>query len=383
MRWLMPPRPAPARRFTAALLAVLAGLVLAAPAGAADKPEDQQAKALEQLNKELVEQADRLIVQQQLDEQARANSAAYFLLHAPADNPFGATLSPVDKALRAQLDLPGNHGLVVSSVAADGPAAQVGLQVNDILLELNGAGLSTPGALTEILQSAGDKPVGLHLIREGKPLEIPLKPVFRVTFGPVAPKSQPYFIGVEINTPDDVLRAHVKELPTGQGLIASEVLPDSPAYKSGLKPFDILLECGGKPLSEPNDLVSQVQGSHGKPLSLKVLRGGKARTFDVTPEPRKEAGAQSQSGAEQLSLVYLKQLPGTVDLLGNGRGEARVFRYPANHRVTIDTRFRALADSPHGALDQRLDAINAELARLRDSLDEIKKGLNRDTRSGK
>src|SRR5207237_244362 len=46
----------------------------------------------------------------------------------------GASLAPADEPLRAQLGLPDGHGLVVVSVAPEGPAAKVGLKTSDILL---------------------------------------------------------------------------------------------------------------------------------------------------------------------------------------------------------------------------------------------------------
>ena len=62
----------------------------------------------------------------------------------PDANGLGATLEQADRAVRAQLGLPDDRGLVVWSLAPDGPAARAGLQVNDILLTLDGKPLDRP-----------------------------------------------------------------------------------------------------------------------------------------------------------------------------------------------------------------------------------------------
>lgn len=54
----------------------------------------------------------------------------------------GVHTIPVPKALRAQLDLPENQGILVEFLAPGGPAAQAGMQENDILLTLDGSPIS-------------------------------------------------------------------------------------------------------------------------------------------------------------------------------------------------------------------------------------------------
>jgi predicted metalloprotease with PDZ domain len=319
------------------------------------------------------DQAVRALIAE-LDAQSELLTRKHFALRAGGDNPFGATLNPADDALRAQLGIPANQGLVVADVTAGGPAAHVGLQPNDVLVRLAGADLSTADALATALKAGGDKPAALRLIRAGKPLEIQVKPVYRVTFGPAAPEPRRYFIGVQVDPPDDTLRAHLADVPAGQGLVATQVLPDSPALKAGIKPFDLLVECNGKPLNNGEDLVGQVQGSDGKPLTLKVLRGGKPVTLNVVPEMRKDVSAV-QSTAEVLSL-YFTHPP------QNQFRTARLLTAPNNTvEFVLDNATANISAS--GTVDQRLDTISAELLNLRKSLDEIKKSLKRDGPPGR
>ncbi len=73
---------------------------------------------------------------------------------------------------------------------------------------------------------------------------------------------------------------HVK---VHQGVLITEVKPDTPAAKAGLKTGDIVLQFAGKNLSEPRQLQSLVeQAKIGGTEPLVILRDGKQITLDVT-----------------------------------------------------------------------------------------------------
>jgi membrane-associated protease RseP (regulator of RpoE activity) len=88
----------------------------------------------------------------------------------------GIGLAGADDTLRSQLSLVAGEGLVVTNVESDSPAAKAGVLVNDLLLKLDGKSLTTIEALTEQLQTIGDKPVALELLRRGKPATLTVAP---------------------------------------------------------------------------------------------------------------------------------------------------------------------------------------------------------------
>ncbi len=78
-------------------------------------------------------------------------------------NPYmGMSLTPADDALRAHLQLPKDQGLIVTSLDIHSPAAQAGIQQNDILLDLENASLGKPEDLEKCLKAAGDKRRSAH-----------------------------------------------------------------------------------------------------------------------------------------------------------------------------------------------------------------------------
>jgi membrane-associated protease RseP (regulator of RpoE activity) len=82
----------------------------------------------------------------------------------------GVSVADVEPALRAQLRLSTNKGLLVNQVFKDSPAQRAGLKVNDILLSMNGKALSEQKTLVDLVQASGAKAVTLALLREGKQL---------------------------------------------------------------------------------------------------------------------------------------------------------------------------------------------------------------------
>jgi hypothetical protein len=102
-----------------------------------------------------------------------------------------------------------------------------------------------------------------------------------------------YWIGLECVLVEPALRSQLG-LPEHQGVMVASVMPESPAAKAGIKPYDVLVKAGDKPLRDIKTLVEAVEQSKDKPLSLELFHGGKSRKVDVTPAKRpsesREAG---------------------------------------------------------------------------------------------
>ena len=73
---------------------------------------------------------------------------------------------------------------------------------------------------------------------------------------------------------------HVK---VHQGVVVTEVRPDSPAAKAGLKTGDIVLRFAGRDVSGPRELQGLVEQTRiGNTAPLLILRDGKQMTLNVT-----------------------------------------------------------------------------------------------------
>jgi serine protease Do len=109
------------------------------------------------------------------------------------------------------------------------------------------------------------------------------------------------WLGVSIQplTPDLASSFGAKD---AKGVLISDVVPDSPAGKAGLKPGDILLEFEGKKTDAPADLQRAVGlASPGQDSKVKVWRDGSERTLTVkigeAPDEREAQQRGSSRGS--------------------------------------------------------------------------------------
>ena len=301
------------------------------------------------------------------------NGAAWF---DPSDRTAGMSLAPADDALRAHLSLPKNQGLIVTALESHAPAAQAGIQQNDVLLNLGDATLGKSEDLVVGLKGAGDKPASLTILRGGKKLKLQVQPQVRITMGPVQPEPPAFWIGISVSPLEPALRSQLK-LPPNQGLLAIDVVKDSPAAKAEVKVHDILLSVAGKPLESQEKLVELVQSNGEKAIQLELIREGKTQTIDVTPERRKPDKLKSSVNGYN-TFYYQLARPGalvTVDQNGavatvDKKGDWIADLTTAN-RTVVDQKSPTTA----GASASRLDEIDADIKQLRKAIEELNKTL--------
>ena len=173
-----------------------------------------------------------------------------------------------------------------------------------MLLTLAGKPVASVDDLTKHLKKAGEKPVPLKLLRGGKEMTIQVRPVYHVTLGRVDEAKKEFFIGVSVNSMDDALKSQLS-LSSGQGIIVTEIVKDSPAEKAGVKANDIILEFGSQPIDSAEKLAAGVKANQDKSATLKVLRGGKPLDIAITPGTRdvkNDDDAAVRSGIRFLAL---------------------------------------------------------------------------------
>jgi len=92
----------------------------------------------------------------------------------------------------------------------------------------------------------------------------------------------------------DPRTAHYLNLPSAEGLLVTEVFPEGPARKAGLKAGDVIREMAGNAVSDRDRYLSLLrnQSPHSS-LKLKVWRDGKERIVDVMPADFDDESARS------------------------------------------------------------------------------------------
>jgi serine protease Do len=109
-----------------------------------------------------------------------------------------------------------------------------------------------------------------------------------------------------------------------QGALVSEVSPESPAEKAGIKRGDIILEYDGHPIKVMNDLPRLVAATTvGKKAQIKVWREGKIKTLDITIGELKEEVTMKQEetpATYDLGIEVIEITPYMASQLGIDRG---------------------------------------------------------------
>ncbi len=311
----------------------------------------------------------------------------------PDSQGLGATLEQADGAVRAQLGLSDDRGLIVTGIDwADAQALRTGLLMSDILLTLDGKPLGRPEDLTARLREAADKAVPLALIRAGKPMTIQVKPVYRLSFTAIQPEKTEYSIGVTVKPIDLTLRTHLPKLSDRPGLVVEQVNHDSPAAKAGLKPSDILLAVDTAPVADIESLAARIQATGGKPVQCQILRAGKGMTIMVTPSPKGPSSVKEVVLNEVIVCPGLKAQEEWSKALADSKNPRMWLNWnfphlPRDTQGAFDTWSKSFAPSnqPHPGstadsdrVEKRLDALGRELKQLQESIEALRKSLKPD-----
>jgi serine protease Do len=116
-----------------------------------------------------------------------------------------------------------------------------------------------------------------------------------------------------------------------KGVLISDVVPDSPASKSGLRSGDVLLEFNGKKVDAPADLQRAVGlSSPNQDAKVKVLRDQAERTIEIKigEAPDERAEARTPNGSRGRTTLGLDVRPVTPEI-------ARQLNLPSPEGVVV------------------------------------------------
>ncbi|MEK6192190.1 MAG: trypsin-like peptidase domain-containing protein [Chloroflexota bacterium] len=72
-------------------------------------------------------------------------------------------------------------------------------------------------------------------------------------------------------------------LPARDGLLVRDVEDESPAATAGILEGDLIVDVGGRPIREVNDMFEAIESAAEGSVSLTLVRGIEERTVEVTP----------------------------------------------------------------------------------------------------
>ena len=192
-------------------------------------------------------------------------------------------------------------------------------------------------------------------------------------------KAGQYWLGVRCIAPiPEMVRTHV-EVPEDSGVFVADIVPEGPAAKAGVARHDILLATGAGPLKKVSDLIAATARSQGKPLTLEILRDGKRKSIEITPqqrpaefEPKGSLSMPPGSKWHKLGKWFDESHPGT-----NGRPPLRMqFMHPGIILPPGTRNHPPLPTDMEQAIQSRtqkqLDAVNRQIKQLNKLVEDLR-----------
>lgn len=262
----------------------------------------------------------------------------------PSSHWLGVTCRPASAALRSQLKLAADRGLVVIAVAPESPAAEAGVELHDVLIEAGSTVLTDVPVLVDAIEEAVEEEDTLHieLLRAGEPVSVEVEPAER---------------------PADLTERLMEQ---GNELLqlsqdgANSLLLDLP------RPGVIMEELAGR-LELPENMSITVTREGSQPATVTVTRDDE--TWELTEEDLgelpNEVRALVQRSLGQLPNVRLPEGFPTLERLRNaepgevvpplvGRLEEQVNRAVERAEQMLERRLERLTDRLE-KLEQKLE----------------------------
>lgn len=206
----------------------------------------------------------------------------------------GVQIQSITPEMAASLGSKEMQGAIIAEVVAGGPAAKAGLQQGDVVIAVNGKAVQDSRDLSRRVASllAGSKAT-FTVMRDGSRKDITADITQRKdeqvasaqksgSTGQADVKTKAMGLGLSSLTPDARRQFNLDD--NVNGVLVTDVDPNSDAAEKGLRPGDVVRSVGNKAVHSPQDIQGRVADAHAagrKSVLLLVTRGGGERFIAV------------------------------------------------------------------------------------------------------
>lgn len=263
----------------------------------------------------------------------------------------GVDLRDVSEDEVVPLKLKDTRGAEVVLVDHDAPAGRAGLREHDVVLQMNGQPIVSQDQIRRMLHDCpAGRTVALLISRDGQQMTLTARLSTREevereawaqhvtlsepqdasgfgdsTSGPsLAASSSPSpvhagnsFIGsilMNSSYTGAMLEQMSQQLAqffgvnSGSGLLVRSVVDNSPAAMAGMRAGDVVIRANERTIATTGDWAKVIKSSHGKPLSVVVLREKQEHTLTLTPDAHHRSSLEDLFAApEHTALAVLNR----------------------------------------------------------------------------
>jgi serine protease Do len=202
----------------------------------------------------------------------------------------GVKIQPMTQEMADSMGLKSASGAMVDEATAGTPAAEAGLKPGDVIIKVNGEAVADAGDLTRHIGSMkpGDR-VELTFMRDGaektasaRLADLKSASVAKADNAGKSDGQQTPMLGIQLAPANEVAGAGDK------GVAIVGVDPNGAAAEQGLATGQVILDVGGKPVSTPQDVKSEVANakSQGKKSVLMRIQTADGDRFVAVPFPK-------------------------------------------------------------------------------------------------
>jgi serine protease Do len=168
----------------------------------------------------------------------------------------GVVIQDVTDELSSSFGVGERQGVLVADVMRGSPAESAGVRPGDVVVEFGGVPVrEVPDLQRRAAGVAPGQSVALRVVRDGKPVSVTVligeMPTDETAVSAVEPQAERFGLQVEPLAPDAAARLG---LPSGRGVVVTDVAPGSPADRAGLRRADVVLEVNRRPVIDTAEL---------------------------------------------------------------------------------------------------------------------------------
>ncbi len=179
----------------------------------------------------------------------------------------GVNIQPVTADIAEGMGLPAASGALIADVTPNGPAAQAGIRRGDIVTKFDGKPIPDPRTLSRLAAAAQiGKTVNVDLLRNrqrftvhltvqrlDEPPPRPARPA-----PPAKPRQKSSQLGLSLSPLDSYARTEYRVPGYVQGVVVTDVEPDSPADENNFRAGDVIVAVQNQPVHTPDEVMRRV-----------------------------------------------------------------------------------------------------------------------------